>query len=87
MIPLLPRVFPGCGSVGSASAHTTLTLAFCLASRNQDYDATGSDDFIASNTIPFECLQYGYRMVSLYDDKWHRLELSSLFVHIKVEDA
>jgi len=74
-------------SAGSAGAHAPRTLASWRAPPNQDYDAAGSDDFIASNTIPFECLQCGYRMVSLYDDKWHRLELSSLFVHIKVEDA
>uniref|UniRef100_A0A158R526 Phosphoinositide phospholipase C n=1 Tax=Syphacia muris TaxID=451379 RepID=A0A158R526_9BILA len=42
------------------------------------------DDFIGQYTIPFECLQSGYRHISLSNNEGDRLENCTLFVHIAV---
>ncbi|XP_046407217.1 inactive phospholipase C-like protein 2 isoform X1 [Ischnura elegans] len=42
------------------------------------------DDFIGQYTIPFECLQTGYRHIRLLSNTGEALENSSLFVHIAI---
>ncbi|CAD6188188.1 unnamed protein product [Caenorhabditis auriculariae] len=42
------------------------------------------DDFIGQYTIPFECLQPGYRHVSLLNNEGDPLENATLFVHIAI---
>ena len=51
----------------------------------QDQDIGGGDDFIASNTIPLQSLQQGSRLVTLFDSKWAKLTLSTLFVQITMQ--
>jgi len=40
------------------------------------------DDFIGQYTIPFECLQSGYRHIPLLNNEGEPLEASTIFVHI-----
>ncbi|CAD5219079.1 unnamed protein product [Bursaphelenchus xylophilus] len=42
------------------------------------------DDFIGQYTIPFECLQSGYRHIPLLNNEGEPLENSTLFVHIAI---
>ncbi|XP_033095373.1 inactive phospholipase C-like protein 2 isoform X2 [Anneissia japonica] len=42
------------------------------------------DEFIGQYTIPFECLQPGYRHLTLYSNTGESLAPASLFVHIAV---
>ncbi|KAL3095460.1 hypothetical protein niasHS_007559 [Heterodera schachtii] len=42
------------------------------------------DDFIGQYTIPFECLQSGYRHIPLLNNEGDPLEGSTLFVHIAI---
>ncbi|PNF41601.1 hypothetical protein B7P43_G11116 [Cryptotermes secundus] len=42
------------------------------------------DDFIGQYTIPFECLQTGYRHIHLLSNTGEPLENSTLFVHVAI---
>ncbi|XP_069694036.1 inactive phospholipase C-like protein 2 isoform X2 [Periplaneta americana] len=42
------------------------------------------DDFIGQYTIPFECLQTGYRHIRLLSNTGEPLENSTLFVHVAI---
>ncbi|CAD5213613.1 unnamed protein product [Bursaphelenchus okinawaensis] len=42
------------------------------------------DDFIGQYTIPFECLQSGYRHIPLLNNEGEPLENSTLFVHVAI---
>uniref|UniRef100_A0AC34Q2Q5 Phosphoinositide phospholipase C n=1 Tax=Panagrolaimus sp. JU765 TaxID=591449 RepID=A0AC34Q2Q5_9BILA len=42
------------------------------------------DDFIGQYTLPFECLQSGYRHISLLNNEGDPLENSTLFVHVAI---
>ncbi|XP_066997278.1 inactive phospholipase C-like protein 2 isoform X2 [Anabrus simplex] len=42
------------------------------------------DDFIGQYTIPFECLQTGYRHIRLLSNTGEPLESSTLFVHVAI---
>nr|CAD2136437.1 unnamed protein product [Meloidogyne enterolobii] len=42
------------------------------------------DDFIGQYTIPFDCLQSGYRHIPLLNNEGEPMEASTLFVHIAV---
>ncbi|KAH7731721.1 hypothetical protein AAVH_00619 [Aphelenchoides avenae] len=42
------------------------------------------DDFIGQYTIPFECLQSGYRHIPLLNNEGDPLENSTLFVHVAI---
>jgi inactive phospholipase C-like protein 2 len=42
------------------------------------------DDFIGQYTVPFECLQSGYRHIPLLNNEGDPLENSTLFVHVAI---
>ncbi|XP_074659956.1 inactive phospholipase C-like protein 2 [Tubulanus polymorphus] len=42
------------------------------------------DEFIGQHTIPFECMQTGYRHVRLYSNTGELLENCTLFVHVAI---
>ncbi|XP_059822942.1 inactive phospholipase C-like protein 1 isoform X1 [Hypanus sabinus] len=44
------------------------------------------DEFIGQYSIPFECLQSGYRHVPLYTFTGEEIELATLFVHVAITD-
>ncbi|XP_072335061.1 inactive phospholipase C-like protein 1 isoform X2 [Scyliorhinus torazame] len=44
------------------------------------------DEFIGQYTIPYECLQSGYRYIPLYSFTGEEIELAALFVHIATTD-
>uniref|UniRef100_A0AC35TUI7 Phosphoinositide phospholipase C n=1 Tax=Rhabditophanes sp. KR3021 TaxID=114890 RepID=A0AC35TUI7_9BILA len=48
-----------------------------------DDDFVG-DDFIGQYTIPFECLQSGYRHIPLLNSEGDLIENSTLFIHIAI---
>ncbi|KAI5107338.1 1-phosphatidylinositol 4,5-bisphosphate phosphodiesterase delta-4 isoform X1, partial [Silurus meridionalis] len=51
----------------------------------EDYDKTSRNDFIGQYTIPFSCIQPGYRHIHLLSKDGTSLCPSSLFVHIKIK--
>ena len=42
------------------------------------------DDLLATATVPFNCLNEGYRLVKLYDHTGFLIPYANLFVHIKI---
>ncbi|XP_061090272.1 1-phosphatidylinositol 4,5-bisphosphate phosphodiesterase delta-4-like isoform X2 [Conger conger] len=50
----------------------------------EDYDHTSKNDFIGQYTLPFTCIQPGYRHVPLLSKDGTSLSPSSLFVHIRI---
>ncbi|XP_067891802.1 inactive phospholipase C-like protein 1 isoform X2 [Heterodontus francisci] len=44
------------------------------------------DEFIGQYTIPYECLQSGYRHIPLHSFTGEEIELATLFVHIAITD-
>ncbi|XP_060683394.1 inactive phospholipase C-like protein 1 isoform X2 [Hemiscyllium ocellatum] len=51
----------------------------------EDDDYIG-DEFIGQYTIPYECLQSGYRHIPLHSFTGEEIELATLFVHIAITD-
>ncbi|XP_043548869.1 inactive phospholipase C-like protein 1 isoform X1 [Chiloscyllium plagiosum] len=58
-----------------------VTLRFVVL----DDDYIG-DEFIGQYTIPYECLQSGYRHIPLHSFTGEEIELATLFVHIAITD-
>ncbi|KAJ8247070.1 hypothetical protein GJAV_G00258420 [Gymnothorax javanicus] len=50
----------------------------------EDYDHASKNDFIGQYTLPFTCIQPGYRHVPLLSKDGTSLSPSSLFVHIRI---
>lgn len=53
----------------------------------EDYDKTSKNDFIGQYTLPFSCIQPGYRHIQLLSKDGTSICPSSLFVHIKIKTA
>ncbi|XP_053472865.1 1-phosphatidylinositol 4,5-bisphosphate phosphodiesterase delta-4 isoform X3 [Ictalurus furcatus] len=53
----------------------------------EDYDKTSKNDFVGQYTLPFSCLQQGYRHIHLLSKDGTSIPPSSLFVHIRIKDA
>uniref|UniRef100_A0AAY4D668 Phosphoinositide phospholipase C n=1 Tax=Denticeps clupeoides TaxID=299321 RepID=A0AAY4D668_9TELE len=52
----------------------------------EDYDKTSKNDFVGQYTLPFSCIQQGYRHIHLLSKDGTSIPPSSLFVHIRVTD-
>ncbi|XP_062862701.1 1-phosphatidylinositol 4,5-bisphosphate phosphodiesterase delta-4 [Trichomycterus rosablanca] len=52
----------------------------------EDYDKASRNDFIGQYTIPFTCIQPGYRHVHLLSRDGTNIRPSSLFVNIKIKE-
>ncbi|KAJ8351651.1 hypothetical protein SKAU_G00231270 [Synaphobranchus kaupii] len=50
----------------------------------EDHDHTSKNDFIGQYTLPFTCIQPGYRHVPLLSKDGTSLSPSSLFVHVRI---
>ncbi|KAK3568378.1 hypothetical protein QTP86_005583 [Hemibagrus guttatus] len=53
----------------------------------EDYDMTSRNDFIGQYTLPFSCIQQGYRHIHLLSKDGTSICPSSLFVHITIKKA
>ncbi|XP_022521135.2 1-phosphatidylinositol 4,5-bisphosphate phosphodiesterase delta-4 isoform X1 [Astyanax mexicanus] len=53
----------------------------------EDYDKTTKNDFIGQYTLPFSCLQQGYRHIHLLSKDGTSIPPSSLFVHIRIKEG
>ncbi|KAG7330963.1 hypothetical protein KOW79_004932 [Hemibagrus wyckioides] len=53
----------------------------------EDYDMTSKNDFIGQYTLPFSCIQQGYRHIHLLSKDGTSICPSSLFVHITIKKA
>uniref|UniRef100_A0A667YRC1 Phosphoinositide phospholipase C n=1 Tax=Myripristis murdjan TaxID=586833 RepID=A0A667YRC1_9TELE len=52
----------------------------------EDYDKTSKNDFIGQYTLPFSCIQQGYRHIHLLSKDGTSIPPSSLFVHIRITE-
>ncbi|XP_054643377.1 1-phosphatidylinositol 4,5-bisphosphate phosphodiesterase delta-4-like [Dunckerocampus dactyliophorus] len=52
----------------------------------EDYDKTSKNDFIGQYTLPFTCIQSGYRHIHLLSRDGTAIPPSSLFVNISISD-
>ncbi|XP_056157049.1 1-phosphatidylinositol 4,5-bisphosphate phosphodiesterase delta-4 [Lampris incognitus] len=52
----------------------------------EDYDKTSKNDFIGQYTLPFSCIQQGFRHIHLLSKDGTSIHPSSLFVHIKITE-
>nr|XP_057937653.1 1-phosphatidylinositol 4,5-bisphosphate phosphodiesterase delta-4-like [Doryrhamphus excisus] len=52
----------------------------------EDYDKTSKNDFIGQYTLPFTCIQSGYRHIHLLSKDGTTIPPSSLFVNISISD-
>ncbi|KAM4602167.1 1-phosphatidylinositol 4,5-bisphosphate phosphodiesterase delta-4 [Polymixia lowei] len=52
----------------------------------EDYDKTSKNDFVGQYTLPFSCIQQGYRHIHLLSKDGTRIPPSSLFVHIRIAE-
>ncbi|KAL0964027.1 hypothetical protein UPYG_G00317310 [Umbra pygmaea] len=52
----------------------------------EDYDKASRNDFVGQFTVPFTCIQPGYRHIHLLSKDGTALPLSSLFINIKVSE-
>ncbi|XP_028981674.1 1-phosphatidylinositol 4,5-bisphosphate phosphodiesterase delta-4 [Esox lucius] len=52
----------------------------------EDYDKASRNDFVGQFTVPFTCIQPGYRHIHLLSKDGTALPLSSLFVNIKISE-
>uniref|UniRef100_A0AAY4DAK6 Phosphoinositide phospholipase C n=1 Tax=Denticeps clupeoides TaxID=299321 RepID=A0AAY4DAK6_9TELE len=52
----------------------------------EDYDKTSKNDFVGQYTLPFSCIQQGYRHIHLLSKDGTSIPPSSLFVHIRVTE-
>ncbi|XP_029370760.1 1-phosphatidylinositol 4,5-bisphosphate phosphodiesterase delta-4-like isoform X1 [Echeneis naucrates] len=50
----------------------------------EDYDKTSKNDFVGQYTLPFSCMQQGYRHIHLLSRDGTVIPPSSLFVHIRI---
>ncbi|KAM6945687.1 1-phosphatidylinositol 4,5-bisphosphate phosphodiesterase delta-4 [Aplochiton taeniatus] len=50
----------------------------------EDHDKTSKNDFVGQYTLPFTCLQQGYRHVHLLSKDGTSIPPASLFVHVKI---
>nr|XP_055074517.1 1-phosphatidylinositol 4,5-bisphosphate phosphodiesterase delta-4-like [Misgurnus anguillicaudatus] len=50
----------------------------------EDYDKTSKNDFVGQFTLPFTCIQPGYRHIHLLSKDGTSIAPASLFVHIRV---
>ncbi|XP_067254669.1 1-phosphatidylinositol 4,5-bisphosphate phosphodiesterase delta-4 isoform X2 [Chanodichthys erythropterus] len=50
----------------------------------EDYDKTSKNDFVGQFTLPFTCIQQGYRHIHLLSKDGTSIPPSSLFVHIRI---
>uniref|UniRef100_A0A4W4FRM3 Phosphoinositide phospholipase C n=1 Tax=Electrophorus electricus TaxID=8005 RepID=A0A4W4FRM3_ELEEL len=50
----------------------------------EDYDKTSKNDFVGQFTLPFSCIQQGYRHIHLLSKDGTKIPPSSLFVHIRI---
>ncbi|KAM6986783.1 1-phosphatidylinositol 4,5-bisphosphate phosphodiesterase delta-4-like [Aplochiton taeniatus] len=50
----------------------------------EDYDKASRNDFVGQFTIPFPCIQQGYRHIQLLSKDGSAISPSSLFVNIKI---
>ncbi|XP_062845640.1 1-phosphatidylinositol 4,5-bisphosphate phosphodiesterase delta-4 [Trichomycterus rosablanca] len=53
----------------------------------EDYDKTSKNDFVGQFTLPFSCIQQGYRHIHLLSKDGTSIPPSSLFVHIRIKEA
>ncbi|XP_072541725.1 1-phosphatidylinositol 4,5-bisphosphate phosphodiesterase delta-4 [Salminus brasiliensis] len=53
----------------------------------EDYDMATKNDFIGQYTVPFSCIQSGYRHIHLLSRDGTSMCPSSLFVHINITEA
>ncbi|KAB5526210.1 hypothetical protein PHYPO_G00149060 [Pangasianodon hypophthalmus] len=53
----------------------------------EDYDKTSKNDFVGQYTLPFSCIQQGYRHIHLLSKDGTSIPPSSLFVHIRIKEA
>ncbi|XP_034029582.1 LOW QUALITY PROTEIN: 1-phosphatidylinositol 4,5-bisphosphate phosphodiesterase delta-4 [Thalassophryne amazonica] len=53
----------------------------------EDYDKTSKNDFVGQYTLPFSCIQQGYRHIHLLSKDGTSIPPSSLFVHIRITEA
>ncbi|KAL7865444.1 hypothetical protein SRHO_G00106910 [Serrasalmus rhombeus] len=53
----------------------------------EDYDMATKNDFIGQYTVPFSCIQSGYRHIHLLSKDGTSLRPSSLFVNINITEA
>uniref|UniRef100_A0A672MZJ3 Phosphoinositide phospholipase C n=1 Tax=Sinocyclocheilus grahami TaxID=75366 RepID=A0A672MZJ3_SINGR len=52
----------------------------------EDYDKASRNDFIGQYTLPFTCIQPGYRHVHLLSKDGTSIHPSSIYVHIKITE-
>ncbi|KAJ8403512.1 hypothetical protein AAFF_G00352840 [Aldrovandia affinis] len=52
----------------------------------EDYDKTSKNDFVGQYTLPFTCIQQGYRHIHLLSKDGTSIPPASLFVHIKITE-
>ncbi|XP_041937324.1 1-phosphatidylinositol 4,5-bisphosphate phosphodiesterase delta-4 [Alosa alosa] len=50
----------------------------------EDYDKTSKNDFVGQYTLPFSCIQQGYRHIQLLSKDGTSIHPSSLFVHVRI---
>ncbi|XP_062383651.1 1-phosphatidylinositol 4,5-bisphosphate phosphodiesterase delta-4 [Sardina pilchardus] len=50
----------------------------------EDYDKTSKNDFVGQYTLPFLCIQQGYRHIQLLSKDGTSIHPSSLFVNVKI---
>uniref|UniRef100_A0A8C1J5B1 Phosphoinositide phospholipase C n=1 Tax=Cyprinus carpio TaxID=7962 RepID=A0A8C1J5B1_CYPCA len=50
----------------------------------EDYDKTSKNDFVGQFTLPFICIQPGYRHIHLLSKDGTSIPPSSLFVHVRI---
>ncbi|XP_057181972.1 1-phosphatidylinositol 4,5-bisphosphate phosphodiesterase delta-4 [Triplophysa rosa] len=50
----------------------------------EDYDKTSKNDFVGQFTLPFTCIQPGYRHIHLLSKDGTSIAPASLFVHIRI---
>ncbi|XP_036396616.1 1-phosphatidylinositol 4,5-bisphosphate phosphodiesterase delta-4-like [Megalops cyprinoides] len=52
----------------------------------EDYDKTSKNDFVGQYTLPFSCIQQGYRHIHLLSKDGTSIPPASLFVHIRISE-
>ncbi|KAG7258864.1 hypothetical protein CRUP_027468 [Coryphaenoides rupestris] len=52
----------------------------------EDYDKTSKNDFVGQYTLPFCCVQQGYRHIHLLSRDGTRIPPASLFVHVRITE-
>uniref|UniRef100_A0A4W5P1T5 Phosphoinositide phospholipase C n=1 Tax=Hucho hucho TaxID=62062 RepID=A0A4W5P1T5_9TELE len=53
----------------------------------EDYDKTSRNDFMGQFTVPFTCIQPGYRHIHLLSKDGMAIPLSTLFVNVKISEV